>query len=282
MAARERNYNVVLGSAHSLADEAIELHAVLETRHCDAIILFGDMRDQPRLLEDLAAATVPVVALWQGNALPGIDTVNVDNRARNRLGHRPPRRTSAIGASGSSAAERTATSASDGRRSSNDSPSWACRPTRPTSCRRQRPGSARRGVRQARPLRRPADRRRHGYRSARPRRPPCCSRPRHRRSRAGLDRRLRRHPVRDVRRTATHDRAQPGHRDGEHSPSISSSTVRRPGTQQGLPDDAHRPPDDRPRPVLTPAGCFHDRIVMKRPWLLQASGATRAIAAAAL
>ena len=81
VAARERNYNVVLGSAHSLADEAIELHAVLETRHCDAIILFGDMRDQPRLLEDLAAATVPVVALWQGNALPGIDTVNVDNRA---------------------------------------------------------------------------------------------------------------------------------------------------------------------------------------------------------
>ncbi len=81
MRARERNYNVVLGSAHSLADEAIELHAVLETRHCDAIILFGDMRDQPRLLDDLAAATVPVVALWQGGALTGVDTVNVDNRA---------------------------------------------------------------------------------------------------------------------------------------------------------------------------------------------------------
>ncbi len=83
--ARERNYNVVLGSAHGLADEAIELHAVLETRHCDGIILFGDMRDQPRLLDDLAAATVPVVALWQGNALPGVDTVNVDNRAGIRL-----------------------------------------------------------------------------------------------------------------------------------------------------------------------------------------------------
>jgi DNA-binding LacI/PurR family transcriptional regulator len=81
MRARERNYNVVLGSAHSKADEAIELHAVLETRHCDAIILFGDMRDQPRLLDDLSVATVPVVALWQGNALPGVDTVNVDNRA---------------------------------------------------------------------------------------------------------------------------------------------------------------------------------------------------------
>ena len=81
MRARERNYNVVLGSAHSAADEAIELRAVLETRHCDAIILLGDMRDQPRMLDDLAASPVPVVALWQGNALAGVDTVNVDNRA---------------------------------------------------------------------------------------------------------------------------------------------------------------------------------------------------------
>jgi DNA-binding LacI/PurR family transcriptional regulator len=79
--ARERSYNVVLGSAHSQADEAIALHAVLETRHCDAIIVLGDMRDQPRLLGDLAASKVPVVAVWQGGPLPGVDTVNVDNRA---------------------------------------------------------------------------------------------------------------------------------------------------------------------------------------------------------
>lgn len=83
--AREHNYNVVLGSAHSLADEAIELHAVLETRHCDALVLLGDMRDQPRLLDDLAAAKVPVVALWQGEALDGIHTIDVDNRAGMRL-----------------------------------------------------------------------------------------------------------------------------------------------------------------------------------------------------
>lgn len=79
--ARERNYNVVLGSAHSAADEAIELRAVLETRHCDAIILLGDMRDQPRMLDDLAASPARVVALWQGAAVAGVDTVNVDNRA---------------------------------------------------------------------------------------------------------------------------------------------------------------------------------------------------------
>jgi DNA-binding LacI/PurR family transcriptional regulator len=79
--ARERRYNVVLGSAHSKADEAIELRAVLETRHCDALILLGDMRDQPRMLDDLAASPVPVVAMWQGSGLAGVDTVNVDNRA---------------------------------------------------------------------------------------------------------------------------------------------------------------------------------------------------------
>ncbi len=80
LSARERNYNVVLGSAHSRADEAIALRAVLETRHCDGIVLLGDVRDQPRLLDDLAASHVPVVALWQGTGLPGVATINIDNR----------------------------------------------------------------------------------------------------------------------------------------------------------------------------------------------------------
>jgi DNA-binding LacI/PurR family transcriptional regulator len=76
-----RGYNVVLGHAHGRADEAIALRAVLETRHVDAIVLLGDTSDQPRLLEDLRATHVPVVALWHGTALPGIASVNVDNGA---------------------------------------------------------------------------------------------------------------------------------------------------------------------------------------------------------
>lgn len=76
-----RGYNVVLGSAHSKADEAIALRAVLETRHCDAIVLLGDMRDEPRFLADLRAAETPVVALWHGTELEGVPTVNTDNRA---------------------------------------------------------------------------------------------------------------------------------------------------------------------------------------------------------
>jgi DNA-binding LacI/PurR family transcriptional regulator len=76
-----RGYNVVLGSAHSKADEAIALRAVLETRHCDAILLLGDMRDEPKFLDDLRASQTPVIALWHGSELEGVPTVNIDNRA---------------------------------------------------------------------------------------------------------------------------------------------------------------------------------------------------------
>jgi DNA-binding LacI/PurR family transcriptional regulator len=74
-------YNVVLGTAHARADEAIALWAVLEARHCDAIVLLGDMRDQPRLIEDLRTSHVPVVALWEGSRPTSIPSVSVDNRA---------------------------------------------------------------------------------------------------------------------------------------------------------------------------------------------------------
>jgi DNA-binding LacI/PurR family transcriptional regulator len=79
--ARSRGYNVVLGHAHGRADEAIALTTVLETRHCDAIVLLGDMQNQPRLLKDLRDSIVPVVALWQGSNLLDVPAVDVDNRA---------------------------------------------------------------------------------------------------------------------------------------------------------------------------------------------------------
>jgi DNA-binding LacI/PurR family transcriptional regulator len=80
--ANRRGYNVVLGHAHGRTDEAIALRAVLETRHCDAILLLGDTSDQPRLLEDLRDTNIDVVGLWQGSApVLGMSTVSVDNRA---------------------------------------------------------------------------------------------------------------------------------------------------------------------------------------------------------
>jgi DNA-binding LacI/PurR family transcriptional regulator len=84
--AMAHGYNVVLGHAHGRADEAIALTMVLETRHCDAIILLGDMQNQPRLLDDLKDSIVPVVALWQGTSPLDVPTVDVDNGLGIRAG----------------------------------------------------------------------------------------------------------------------------------------------------------------------------------------------------
>jgi DNA-binding LacI/PurR family transcriptional regulator len=74
-------YNILLGHAHGRVDEALALTAVLEPRHCDAIVMLGDMQDQQRLLEDLRGSAVPVVALWQGSSPIEFPTVDIDDRA---------------------------------------------------------------------------------------------------------------------------------------------------------------------------------------------------------
>jgi DNA-binding LacI/PurR family transcriptional regulator len=79
--ARKRGYNVVLGHAHESADEAVALWAILEARHCDALLFLGDLRDRPGLIEDLHNTRMPVVALWHGSPDSGMPTVGVDNRA---------------------------------------------------------------------------------------------------------------------------------------------------------------------------------------------------------
>ena len=86
VAAMSHGYNLVLGHARGRADEALALTAVLETRHCDAIVLLGDLQDQPRLVADLADLVVPVVGLWQGSSPLEIPTVDVDNEAGVRAG----------------------------------------------------------------------------------------------------------------------------------------------------------------------------------------------------
>jgi DNA-binding LacI/PurR family transcriptional regulator len=80
-AARSRGYNVVLAHARGRAREAVALKAVLETRHCDAIILLGDMRGQPRVLREVGESRVPSVGLAGGSGHgAGITTVDVDDR----------------------------------------------------------------------------------------------------------------------------------------------------------------------------------------------------------
>ena len=79
-------YNIVLGHAQGRLDEGIALTTVLETRHTDAIVLLGDMQDQPRLLDDLRASTVPVVAMWQGSSPLEFPTAEPDDKAGIRAG----------------------------------------------------------------------------------------------------------------------------------------------------------------------------------------------------
>ena len=81
--AMARGYNVVLGHAHGRVDEGIALTSVLETRHTDAIVMLGDMQDQPRLLDDLRNSAVPVVATLAGNEPARVP----DHRRRRTSGH---------------------------------------------------------------------------------------------------------------------------------------------------------------------------------------------------
>ena len=80
--ARHRGYSVVLGHARERVDEALALATILEARQCDAMVVLGDMRTQPRLLADLERVNVhvPVVAVWHGGRREGFLTVSVDNR----------------------------------------------------------------------------------------------------------------------------------------------------------------------------------------------------------
>ncbi len=94
--ARQHGYSVVLGHARERVDEALALATVLEARQCDAIVIVGDMRNQPRLIDDLKSVHIPVVAVWHGPRQEGFLSVSVDNRRGieaglnhlTRLGHR--------------------------------------------------------------------------------------------------------------------------------------------------------------------------------------------------
>ena len=79
--ARRRGYGVVLGHARSRASEAAALQETLATWHCDALILLGDLRDQPTLMNQLLGSELPVVGLCQGSRAPRMPVVNVDNTA---------------------------------------------------------------------------------------------------------------------------------------------------------------------------------------------------------
>jgi DNA-binding LacI/PurR family transcriptional regulator len=83
--ARQHGYGVVLGHARSRASEALALQETLATWHCDALILLGDLRDQPALMSHLLRSELPVVGLCQGSRAPRMPVVNVDNTVGTNL-----------------------------------------------------------------------------------------------------------------------------------------------------------------------------------------------------
>lgn len=84
-ASRRRGYNVVLGHAASSAGEVLRLKTILETRHCDALMLLGDVHAEEELVLELEAAELPVVGLCRGPRGALSTAVNVDNRLGTRL-----------------------------------------------------------------------------------------------------------------------------------------------------------------------------------------------------
>lgn len=77
--AHARGYGIVLGHVQDDEDDGQAAQAVLAPRHCDAILVLGELDDRPRLREALGHADVPVVALWQGSSQIRFPTVDVDD-----------------------------------------------------------------------------------------------------------------------------------------------------------------------------------------------------------
>jgi LacI family repressor for deo operon, udp, cdd, tsx, nupC, and nupG len=78
--ARALGYHLVLGHAHSDANEALEMSSVLDTRHTEVLIL-GDLRDDKAAIQAILASQPAAIALCRGASAAGITTVNPDNEA---------------------------------------------------------------------------------------------------------------------------------------------------------------------------------------------------------
>lgn len=83
--ARALGYHIVLGNAHSDPEEALEISHVLDTRHCDGVIVLGDLKDDESALPKILAGNRTAVALCRGQSPAWIPTINVNNSLGIRL-----------------------------------------------------------------------------------------------------------------------------------------------------------------------------------------------------
>jgi DNA-binding LacI/PurR family transcriptional regulator len=85
---RRVGWHVVLGHARGSSQEALDLVEIMETRYCEALVIAGDLPDDTPLWQQLEAARVPSVGVFQGQRHLSIPTINVDNRRGARLAMR--------------------------------------------------------------------------------------------------------------------------------------------------------------------------------------------------
>jgi len=83
--ARALGYQIILGHAQSDPQEALNMTAVLDARHCDGIIVLGDLRDDESAFQEILMKEKAVVGLCRGKSPGSKFTVNCDNLLGVRL-----------------------------------------------------------------------------------------------------------------------------------------------------------------------------------------------------
>jgi DNA-binding LacI/PurR family transcriptional regulator len=79
--ARDLNYHLVLGHAHSDPNEALTMTNALDTRHTDGVIVLGDLKDDEAALREMLEGKHAVVGVCRGPSPASLYTVNTDNYA---------------------------------------------------------------------------------------------------------------------------------------------------------------------------------------------------------
>lgn len=79
--ARDQGYQIILGHAYSDPRQALRMSSVFDERHCDGVLILGDLRDDEGALQSMVQHSHAIVALCRGQAPSGVATVNTDNTA---------------------------------------------------------------------------------------------------------------------------------------------------------------------------------------------------------
>jgi DNA-binding LacI/PurR family transcriptional regulator len=78
--ASANGYGLILGHAQTSSSEALALQNILDTRHCDGILMIGDIPGENVVFDELKKIGRPVVSLCRGQPPTGISAVNINNQ----------------------------------------------------------------------------------------------------------------------------------------------------------------------------------------------------------